>query len=224
MSQSVSVVMTGASGAVGGELVAALKTLPAVRRMSLLGRRSVPAHAGACIEQYLVDVLNPESYRDRLVGHDCAICTLGVAQPSKMTKEEFIRIDKDAVVAFATACKKAGVRHFELLGAAGANAKPASLYLRTKGELADTLRALKFERLSVFQPSMILTPTNRFGLSQALTLALWPVLSRALLGPLDKFRGIKVGALGAAMARNLLTTGQGDEVLHWKEFAALAKQ
>ena len=54
--------------------------------------------------------------------------------------------------------------------------------------------------------------------------AIWPVLSRALLGPLDKFRGSKVGALGAAMARNLLTTGQGDEVLHWKEFAALAKQ
>ena len=53
MSQSVSVVMTGASGAVGGEVVAALKTLPAVTRVSLLGRRSVPAHAGACIEQYL---------------------------------------------------------------------------------------------------------------------------------------------------------------------------
>lgn len=222
MTQSLSVVMTGASGAVGGEVVVALKTLPGVTRVSLLGRRKVPAHDDARIEQHLVDVLDAESYRGRLAGHDCAICTLGVARPSKMSKEEFVRIDKEAVVAFAAECKKAGVRHFELLGAAGANARSPSLYLRTKGELAEALKEMKFERLSVFQPSMILTPANRFGLSQALILKLWPLLSHAMPGPLDKYRGIKVETLGTAMARNLLTPGHGDEVLHWREFTALA--
>ena len=224
MSQSISVVMTGASGAAGNEVVAGLKTLPAIKRVSLLGRRSVSAHDGAGIEQHVVDVLDPAGYRAHLAGHDCAICTLGVAQPSEMSRDEFVRIDKDAVIAFATACKHAGVRHFELLGAAGANARSASFYLRTKGELVEALRALQFERLSVFQPSMILTPTNRFGMSQALILTFWPLLSPALLGPLDKYRGIKVEMLGAAMARNLLTAEQGEEVLHWKEFVALLKQ
>ena len=223
MTQSLSVVMTGASGAVGGEVVAALKTLPAITRVSLLGRRSVPAHDGARIEQHLVDVLDAESYRSRLAGHDCAICTLGVAQPSKMSREEFVRIDKDAVVAFAAECKKAGVRHFELLGAAGANARSPSLYLRTKGELVEALKEMKFERLSVFQPSMILTPANRFGLSQALILTFWPLLSHAMPGPLDKYRGIKVETLGMAMACNLLTSGTGVEILHWRQFVQLTR-
>ena len=111
---------------------------------------------------------------------------------------------------------------FELLGAAGADLRSRSFYLRTKGQLRDALLALNFERLSLFQPPMILTPTNRYGVSQALLLALWPALSHLMLGPTRKYRGIRVEALGAAMANNLATVGQGTETLHWDEFKALA--
>ena len=83
---------------------------------------------------------------------------------------------------------------------------------------------MKIERLSVFQPSMILTPANRFGLSQALILRFWPLLSHAMPGPLDKYRGIKVDTLGTAMARNLLTTGIGVEILRWRQFNELTRQ
>lgn len=62
------------------------------------------------------------------------------------------------MLAFLQACKQAGVEHFELLGSVGANAKPSNFYLRTKGELEEGLKALGFARLSLFRPSMILTP------------------------------------------------------------------
>ena len=78
-----------------------------------------------------------------------------------MSKAEFVHIDKDVVIAFATICKQNSVRHFELLGAVGTDSKSRSFYLRIKGELEEALVALNFERLSLFQPSMILTPTNR---------------------------------------------------------------
>ena len=83
--------------------------------------------------------------------------------------------------------------------------------------------ALNFERLSLFQPSMILAPTNRYGIQQALTLAFWPGLSRLLIGPTRKYRGIRIESLGAAMANNLATAGQGVETLHWDQFTALAE-
>jgi hypothetical protein len=91
-----------------------------------------------------------------------------------------------------------------------------------KGEIHDGLESLGFARLSLFQPSMILTPTNRYGVKQALTLAVWPQLKPLLCGPLRKYRGIPVGQLGAAMARNLVAPGSGVEHLHWDEFVALA--
>lgn len=216
-----SVVMLGATGAVGQEVLHALLALPQAVQVTTLGRRPVDTPAHARLRQHVVEVHTPSSYAARLQGQQAAICTFGVGQPSKVSQAEFLRVDKDAVLAFAVACKQAGVEHFELLGSVGADAASRSHYLRTKGELRDALVALQFKRLSIFQPSMILTPANRYGLSQALTLALWPKLSFLLGGGLRKYRGIAVGSLGAAMARNLFVPGPSVEVLHWPEFMAL---
>jgi hypothetical protein len=38
-----------------------------------------------------------------------------VGEPSKLSREQFTRIDKQTVLDFAAACKRAGVSHFELL-------------------------------------------------------------------------------------------------------------
>lgn len=224
MSKSLSVVMLGASGAVGGHVVSTLLAMPQLRRLTLLGRRHIElprAVSGAAVDQYEVNLDAPDQYAYLVNGHDAAICTLGVGQPSQMSKGEFVHIDKDIVIAFATICKQRGVKHFELLGAVGADSRSRSFYLRIKGELRDALEALNFERLSLFQPSMILTPTNRYGLSQALTLAFWPGLSKLMIGPMRKFRGVRVEALGAAIANNLATEGKGVETLHWAQFQAL---
>ena len=226
MANNLSVVMLGASGAVGGQAVNALLAMAELKRLTLLGRREIALPAAAksnAVTQHVIDIDATDTWASLVGGHDCAVCTLGVGQPSQMTKAEFVHIDKDVVIAFATICKQAGVKHFELLGAAGADSKSRSFYLRLKGELRDALVALNFERLSLFQPSMILTPTNRYGITQALTLAFWPGLSHLMLGPMRKFRGIRVETLGAAMAKNLATDGKGVETLHWDQFMALTR-
>jgi len=216
-----SVVMLGATGAVGGNTLQALLTYSQVERITLLGRRSVPGIPNKKVHQKEIDIFDTNSYRDLLAGHTTAVCTLGVGQPSKMSKDDFIKIDKLAVIDFAIACKKAGVQHFELLGSVGANAKSASFYLRTKGELVNELKALNFERLSIFQPSMILTPTNRYGLSQGIILKVWPLLKPLLLGGLRKYRGIKVELLGEAIAANILINKKGMETLYYDDFYSL---
>ncbi len=218
---ALSVVMLGASGAVGGAALQALLPMPEAVRLTLLVRRQLAAAAGGKVSQHVVDVFDPKTYQQFLNGHDAAVCTFGVGESSKVSKEEFLRIDKTAVVDFAKACKAESVRHFELLSAVASDAKSPSFYLRTKGELQEALIALNFGRLSLFQPSMILTPTNRYGVSQALTLAVWPKLKPLLAGPLHKYRGVPVGQLGAAMAKNLFTQGAGTEYLRWDEFEAL---
>lgn len=226
MAASLSVVMLGASGAVGGHVVSTLLAMPELKRLTLLGRREMVLPDGARkvgVKQQVVNIESPDTYVDFVAGHDAAVCTLGVGQPSQMTKAEFVRIDKDVVIAFATICKQNGVRHFALLGAVGADSKSRAFYLRIKGELEDALVALNFERLSLFQPSMILTPTNRYGIQQALTLGFWPMLSPLLFGPLHKYRGVRVETLGAAMAKQLRTNGSGVQRLRWDDFEALTK-
>lgn len=212
------IVMIGASGAVGSEVVKTLLSAPALQRLTLLGRRTLDLQASTAVQQQLVDVLQAESYASLLAGHQIAICTLGVGQPSKVSKADFLKIDKQAVLDFAKACKNAGVKHFQLLASVGIHAQSSSFYLRSKGELVEEIKALGFERFSIFEPSMILTPTNRYGILQGITLVIWPLLTPILAGGLRKYRAVRVETLGRAMAKNILIPQTGVEHLRWDDF------
>lgn len=220
-SPPLSVVVLGATGAVGSHAAKTLADMAGVESLTLLGRRSLDGLSGDRIHQHAIDIFDPATYQAFLAGHDAAVCTLGVGQPSKMGREDFVKVDKTAVLDFGAACRTAGVRHFELLGSVGAGTGSRSFFLRTKGELEEGLKALDFVRLSLFRPSMILTPTNRYGVSQALTLAIWPWLSPLLFGGLRRYRGVAVDLLGRAMAMNLRVPGTGVEVLEWDAITAL---
>ncbi len=220
-----SVVMLGASGAVGGQALGALLEMSNIAKITLLGRRTIPGITSeyAAIEQHVVDIHQVDSYSRLLNGHDVAICTLGVGEPSKMNREDFVKIDKTAVADFGQACKQAGIEHFELLSSVGADAASSSFYLRTKGELNNYLKGLIFKRLSIFQPSMILTPTNRYGITQAIVLKLWPMINPLLIAGMSKYKGVKVEDLGRAMALNVFHPYQKVEELHYADFQKILR-
>lgn len=77
--------------------------------------------------------------------------------------------------------------------------------------------------IDIFQPSMIITPSNRYGLSQAITLAVWPLVSKFMFGGLSKYRGVNVDVLGQAIANNSFDTEQGINRYQWSDFQQLIK-
>lgn len=227
MSQTRSVVMLGATGAVGNIAAMAMAQSPLLSQLTLLGRRPVENISAKIVKQHVIDIASPVSYSHLLAEHDTAVCTLGVGQPSKVSREEFVRIDKEVVIDFAKSCQQAGVRHFILLSSVGTSSSSNSFYLRIKGELEDELKALKFDHLSLFHPSMIMTPTNRYGFSQALALKLMPFIDPFLVGSLKQFRSIKVEHLARAIAvqaikTTLVENTQVVEVLDWNNFQLLS--
>jgi uncharacterized protein YbjT (DUF2867 family) len=159
------VVLLGATGAVGRNVLAEALRSPAYGTVTTLGRRPVDIAEGGTppgkLAQHVVDLQDPASYRALVEGHTTAICTLGVGEPSKATREEVWKVEIDYVMGFAAACKDAGVRHFSLMTSAGANPRSRSYYLRLKGTQEERAKALGFQRTSLFRPSMLLTPRNR---------------------------------------------------------------
>lgn len=65
------------------------------------------------------------------------------------------------------------------------------------------------------------TPTNRYGITQAITLKVWPLLKPLFIERLRKYRGIPVDILGQAMAKNIYKEGEAFETLHWDEFYSI---
>ncbi len=219
------VIVLGSTGAVGTQLTLELLRQPSVTAITLLVRRAHPDSAIATspkVTMVQVDVFDRGAYRAHLPGHDVAFSTFGVGTSKGMSKEDFVKIDMECVRAFATECKAAGVKHFSSLGSVGANRKSKVFYLRIKGQLEQALIDLQFERVSLFRPSMILTPKNRYGVAQALTLRFYPWLNPLLVGGAKQFRGIKVEELGKAMARNACSAASSPvEFLAWPQFQIL---
>ncbi|MBR9729148.1 NAD(P)H-binding protein [Shewanella intestini] len=220
------VVMLGATGAVGNHCALVLSEHPEVKKLTLLGRRIASNIQADIVNQHIIDIFNPDSYRHLLTGHNTAVCTLGVGSPTQVSQQAFIKIDRDAVLAFASACKEAGVLEFALLSSIGANAKSKNYYMRTKGELEQGLQALGFTRLSLFHPSMILTPENRYGLSQAIALRVCKLINPFFFGSASRFKGIPVAILGQAIALHVTKPYQAQcnestQILHWQDMMDL---
>lgn len=225
MSDSRSAVVIGGSGAVGSSVVRALLAGDVWRRVTVLVRRpdALAELKDPRLERRVCDVLDSAQYEGFLTGHGVAFCTLGIGEPSKVAREEFKRVDLDGTATFAGACRRQGVQHFSLLTAVMANAKSRVYYTHIKGETEERVKALGFARASFFRPSMLVTPTNRFGFTQAVFLKVFPLIDPLLVGPLSRFRSIKVSDLGKAMVRHAERPGAGVEVLEWREFEAVLK-
>jgi uncharacterized protein YbjT (DUF2867 family) len=217
-------ILLGATGAVGGHVLAELLRSPAFAAVTTLGRRPVELpDPPAKLAQHTVSLDEPASYRPFLAGHEAALCTLGVGQPSKVARDYVWKIEVDYVMAFATACREEGVKHFSLMTSVGASTRSSVRYLKMKGILEERVKALEFQRTSFFQPSMLLTPKNRYGVVQALTLAIWPKLTWALVGGFRGYRGIKVEDLGRAIALNAARAGEGVETYTWDGFQEILR-
>jgi uncharacterized protein YbjT (DUF2867 family) len=217
-------IVLGATGAVGANIVQSLLASTHFSKVTTMGRRIDPTLDKSIgkLAQQVTDVFNPKVYSPLLADHTHAFCAFGIGQPSKSTPEEFQKVDIDAVLNFAKSCKESGISHFTVMTAVGANPKSSLRYLRLKGELERDIIALGFPRTSIFRPSMLITPTNRYGLLQGLLLVATPIFDHFLLGSLKRYRSITVSKLGQAMVKNTEKEATGSEILDWKGFKELA--
>ena len=74
-------------------------------------------------------------------------------------------VDFDYQLQIAQIAVENGVPHYLLVSSSGANAKSRAAYMKMKGELEEQVKALPFQRISIFQPSLLLgdRPESRFG-------------------------------------------------------------
>ncbi len=139
-----------------------------------------------------------------------AICALGTTIRAAGSQAAFRAVDYDAVLAFARAAKAAGVQHFIVVTAVGANPKSGVFYSRVKGEVERELATLGYARLDIIQPGLILGPRPERRPVEAFFQSLAPLLGPCLVGGLDKYGGIAVDNVAAVIA--LLANAGGNGV------------
>ena len=147
------VLITGASGLVGGHLLRMLVDEPRVSSIIAPTRRPlrVPMHKveNPCDPQ-LSDVLTQLS-----APLDIVFCCLGTTRREAGSKEAFILADYTLVVDTSLAGLRLGAKHMLVVSALGANPNSPFFYNRVKGEMETALKAQGWPRLTLARPSLL---------------------------------------------------------------------
>jgi uncharacterized protein YbjT (DUF2867 family) len=131
------ILITGATGYVGGELLKAL--LAAGYPVRCLARRPEVLRAKGLsgVEVVAGDVLDPPSVRSAMAGVDTAYYLVH----SMASTGSFEEQDRTAAENFAAAAREAGVRRIIYLGGLGHGAEMLSAHLRSRHEVGEVLRS-----------------------------------------------------------------------------------
>ena len=183
------VLLAGGTGLVGRAFI----TLANEHAISLttVGRRVT----GSASNELIVDF----TALPALPAAEVAVCTLGTTIADAGSKAAFRDIDFDAVLAFASAAKEAGVRHFLIVTAIGADARASAFYARIKGAVEIELADLGFARLDILQPGLLLGEREVRRPVEHLLQRLAPAIALLTRGPWDRYASISATRLASAL-------------------------
>jgi uncharacterized protein YbjT (DUF2867 family) len=130
---------------------------------------------------------------------DDVFCCLGTTIGKAGTKENFYRVDHDYPLQLAEWAEKTGAKKFLCISALGASERSSIFYNRVKGEMERDIGKLKIPTIIFFRPSLLIGDRieKRPGEKAAIIFA--KIFSFLFVGPLSRYKGIKVDKVAAAM-------------------------
>jgi uncharacterized protein YbjT (DUF2867 family) len=152
------VVVAGATGLVGREILAGLLADASVAAVHSLGRRK-PVVEHRKLTSHVVDF----TALPALPPANEAYLALGTTIKVAGSQAAFRAVDYDANLFVARAALAAGVKRVGLVSAMGADARSKIFYSRVKGELEDALAQMPFAGLVIARPSMLVGNREELG-------------------------------------------------------------
>lgn len=197
------ILVIGGAGFVGRHIVARLVgqglrvTVPTRHR----------ARAGHLILLPTIEVVESDVSSDDaldllLRDHDAVINLVGILQGSRGTPygREFARAHVELPKRIVDGCARQGIRRYLHMSALGADPKGPSMYQRSKGDGEAAVRASSLD-WTIFQPSVIFGPEDRFLNTFANLAKVFPVLP---IGGADvRFQPVWIGDVAQAFVNAL---------------------
>ena len=190
------IVLVGATGLIGGEVIAQAASrhdvrLTAVARRPLDGPASVNA------------IVAPPAEWPRAIADTAAevvVIALGTTwRASGRDEAAFRAVDEKLVLTSAAAARAAGATRCIAISSVGASAASGNFYLRVKGEVEAALAELGFARLDLLRPRLLRGARGgerRVG--ERLAIGLSPLTDALLHGPLRRYRSVEAATVARA--------------------------
>ena len=207
----------GATGAVGSEVLRLALRHPQVRQVLAPTRRPLPAHPR--LVNPITDFARPEealAEGAQAGGVDAVVCALGTTIRLAGSQAAFAAVDRDLPIALGRVALRLGARSLALNSSLGASAS-GNFYLRTKHQAEEGLRQLGFASYTVVRPSLI--DAQRTESRPGERVGLW--VSR-LLGPLipRRYRPVAASAIARTLLQAALDAEPGQHTIESEQIGA----
>lgn len=171
-----SVIVIGATGLVGRELLKQLNQLEVCEKITAVVRHEdAQLRTLEKVQQFRLDdflLLNDEDVN----GYSHAFSCLGTTLKKAGSKEKFYNIDYEINAHFADLFESTST-HYLLISAMGANADSKFFYNKVKGKLENHIQDLKLEHVSIVRPSLLLGDRSEQRTLEDMTQKLYQKLS-----------------------------------------------
>ncbi|WP_449539667.1 oxidoreductase [Ferdinandcohnia sp. Marseille-Q9671] len=206
-----SALIAGATGLIGSELLQFLLQTTQYERVYALVRNPLGMNHPKLTE-VVVDFSLLNEYSQYFSVNDVFVC-LGTTIKKAKTQEAMYKIDVEYPVEIGRIAKENGATHYSIVSAMNADPNSKIFYSRMKGELEQKVKALDFEQLSIFRPSLLLGNRQEFRLGEEIGAALSKGLRFLFVGPLKKYKAIEGKTVARAMYR--VAQGKGkDQIIY----------
>lgn len=171
-----SVIVIGATGLVGRELLKQLNQLEVCEKITAVVRHEdAQLQTLEKVQQFILDdflLLNDEDVN----GYSHAFSCLGTTLKKAGSKEKFYNIDYEINAHFADLFESTST-HYLLISAMGANADSKFFYNKVKGKLENHIQDLKLEHVSIVRPCLLLGDRSEQRTLEDMTQKLYQKLS-----------------------------------------------
>jgi len=188
-------IVIGATGLVGRALIDQLADADHVGKVITLTRRPA-GHSCSKVHNQVVDFDHLEDYASSFRA-DLLFSCLGTTRKQAGSIAAQRKVDLDYQYKAAQLAADHGVRHYLLVSSSSANIDSSNPYLQMKGELEQRVQILPFNRISIFQPSLLLGQRAEFRMGEKLGSWILPVL--CTIPGLRRFRPITGEQVAAKM-------------------------
>ena len=201
------VILVGASGLIGSNLLSLLIESDEISRILLLVRKplNVTNHK---VQELIVNFDELEKFNSEIKG-DIIYSCLGTTKAANPDQDQYRKIDLEYPLKLAEIGVKNGISQFHLVSSLGADVSASNSYLKLKGELEQELKQVAIISLHIYQPSLLIGNRKETRTLEKLAVNAFKLIDPLLIGPLKKYHSIKAETVAKAMLNQSLKNLKG---------------
>ena len=209
------VLLIGASGLIGSELVQLLLRDDKIKTVKVFVRKSLAITDQKLIE-LLVNFERLEDFKDQFQG-DSLFCCIGTTRKKTPDLAAYKAIDYGIVLSAANLARSNQVPQVHLVSAIGAAVSSKIFYNRLKGEIEKDLLQLDFPSTVIYQPAMLIGKRSESRPAEFIAQKLMPIFDLFFLGKAQKYHSIEAKKVAESMLDNLHKPKEGATILRYSE-------